>query len=248
MDVGRLHEEAQGRLAGCEALPPVLEGGGLTLEQAQRLELGLPEDGDLLPWRDRAGNLLGLKGRHLTAGRHKYSGLPPDNGNLPWVAPDLFSATQAVLWVEGELNGMASWLALKDPRRGCDRPGERVRSAPPGPARSAEGARFLLSGGRRGGRQERRPFSRRSGLPERAPVPHRSPRTTPSSADWTPWEWGVAATAGPAEVGFSPRSGLAGGGEQKAARRGFDSPLLFALRLRPPETSPPPASPPFRCG
>lgn len=134
------------------------------------------------------------------------------------------------------------------PRRGCDRPGERVRSAPPGPARSAEGARFLLSGGRRGGRQERRPFSRRSGLPERAPVPHRSPRTTPSSADWTPWEWGVAATAGPAEVGFSPRSGLAGGGEQKAARRGFDSPLLFALRLRPPETSPPPASPPFRCG
>ena len=114
MDLQRLHDEARGRLAGCAALPPVLEGRGLTLEQARRLELGLTEEGDLLlPLRNRAGRLLGLKGRYLWPGRHKYFELPPENGNPPWLAPDLGEAGRAMLWVEGELNGMVTWLALE---------------------------------------------------------------------------------------------------------------------------------------
>lgn len=106
---------SQQRLRDSNELPEVFWGRGLSLEVCVELELGLDEYGNaLIPIRDPKGELLGLKGRYLQPGKHKYFEIPEDNKNPPWLSPDLTSAGKGLLFIEGELNAMVSWLVLKN--------------------------------------------------------------------------------------------------------------------------------------
>lgn len=113
-----MHEQlrqAQMRLREAAELPTVLQGRGMGLEDCIELELGLDDSGNLLiPIRDIRDELIGLKGRYLKPGKHKYFEVPTENKNPPWLAPDLLEATQGFLFVEGELNAMVTWLATRE--------------------------------------------------------------------------------------------------------------------------------------
>ena len=94
-----------------DRLPKALEGRGFTLEDAHLLSMA--RDGEdllfLLPSPD--GKILAIKRRRarLCKGQ-RYFYETPGHGAPPWCSPD-FMAGREVLVIEGELNGMACWLA-----------------------------------------------------------------------------------------------------------------------------------------
>lgn len=106
--------KARQRLEHLHELPVVLRQRGLSFQDAVGLELGLDETGNLLiPIRDHDKNLIGLKGRYVTPGTRKYFEIPEANNNPPWLAPTVSGATRGLLFIEGELNAMVSYLSLQ---------------------------------------------------------------------------------------------------------------------------------------
>ncbi|MGL4608926.1 MAG: hypothetical protein ACRCYY_04450 [Trueperaceae bacterium] len=110
---------AQQRLREVSILPEVFAGRSLRIEDCITLELGIDEHGNaIIPIRDVNGELLGLKGRYLQPGKNKYFGIPTENRNPSWLASNLLQATKGLLFIEGELNAMVSYLSLREAEYG----------------------------------------------------------------------------------------------------------------------------------
>ncbi|MDM7324920.1 MAG: hypothetical protein P3W93_008090 [Thermus sp.] len=114
-DVTRLLHEAQERLKASRELPEVLLGRGVSLYEAVALGMGLSPEGDLyLPIYGPGGEVVAVKVRH----RHpkdgqRYRYLAAGSGTPPWYGPG-YGRRNAVLVVEGELNGVSLYLTVGD--------------------------------------------------------------------------------------------------------------------------------------
>lgn len=114
-DVSRLLREAQERLRASPHLPEVLQGRGISLQEAVILGMGLSPDGDLyLPIYDSQGEVVAVKIRHLHPREgQRYRYLQRGSGTPPWYGPG-YGRKKGVLVVEGELNAVALYLAVGD--------------------------------------------------------------------------------------------------------------------------------------
>ncbi|WP_407569447.1 hypothetical protein [Deinococcus altitudinis] len=116
-------EDARRRLLACRTLPEAFQERGFSLEHLQSPEFGLHDLGldrhgnGVIAQRDLEGRLLGLKLRLVGAGAARYVERPGPNGNLPWLPPGAREMSaegqQGVLCIEGELNAMLSFVALR---------------------------------------------------------------------------------------------------------------------------------------
>ncbi len=115
VDLEKALAEAQARLREAKALPKVLEGRGIALEEAVALGMGLSPEGDLLlPIYDPEGRVVAVKVRHLNPrDGQRYRYLTRGSGTPPWYGPG-FGHRNALLVVEGELNAVALYLAVGD--------------------------------------------------------------------------------------------------------------------------------------
>ena len=96
------------------ALPKALAGRSLESEDA--FELGIAARGDdaLLPITGPGGAILALKCRFYDPkDGQRYVYTTAGHGSPAWCSPG-FRAAEEVLVVEGELNGMVSYLALRE--------------------------------------------------------------------------------------------------------------------------------------
>ncbi len=59
------------------------------------------------------GEVLALKRRFFQPGGPRYCYMTAGHGSPAWCSPE-FAGTATVLVIEGELNGMISWLALRE--------------------------------------------------------------------------------------------------------------------------------------
>jgi putative DNA primase/helicase len=92
-------------------VPAALRGRGFTLTDLRRLGVAAIGETAVLPLTDPDGNVVALKQRfdRPRAGQ-RYRYLTPGRGAPPWCSPG-FGRARLVLVIEGELNGMAAWLA-----------------------------------------------------------------------------------------------------------------------------------------
>ncbi len=91
-----------------------LEARGFTLSGAQACGLALAANGDtIIPITDASGRVVSLKRRAAVQdAKPRYSYLEGGTGTPAWCSPG-YGTAQAVLIVEGELNGMVAHLALE---------------------------------------------------------------------------------------------------------------------------------------
>lgn len=101
---------ASGRL---REVPAALKGRGFTIEDCWRLGIADENGNALLPITGPDGKLLAIKKRHLYPDPCRYSYTTPGRGTPGWCSPS-FSVPESALVIEGELNGMAAWLARPD--------------------------------------------------------------------------------------------------------------------------------------
>jgi len=106
--------EARERLLG-QGEVEELKRRGIALREALDLGMGLTPEGDLVfPIFGPNGEVQAVKVRHReprNGGRYRY--LTPGVGTPPWYGPG-YGAKAGVIVVEGELNGVALYLALGD--------------------------------------------------------------------------------------------------------------------------------------
>ena len=92
-------------------VPGALRHRGFTVGELRRLGIAAIGETAVLPIPDPSGNIVALKQRfHPPRSGQRYRYLTPGHGAPPWCSPD-FLAARLVLVIEGELNGMAAWLA-----------------------------------------------------------------------------------------------------------------------------------------
>ena len=93
----------------------ILEHYGLTTAQARDAGLGLDGDGGLLiPIYSLSMELLAIKKRKPQINADKrYSYLTTDRGSPAWISGSINPLTNAVLIVEGEMNGIVAHLCLQ---------------------------------------------------------------------------------------------------------------------------------------
>lgn len=110
-----LLREAQERLRACAHLPEVLQGRGISLQEAVILGMGLSPEGDLyLPIYGPQEEVVAVKVRHLRPREgQRYRYLQRGSGTPPWYGPG-YGQKKGVLVVEGELNAVALYLAVGD--------------------------------------------------------------------------------------------------------------------------------------
>jgi putative DNA primase/helicase len=107
--VAQAHARRAAALCG---VPEALQGRGFTLADCRLLAIA-EENGDaVFPIYGSAGEVLALKRRYAKPDPHRYAYVTPGRGAPAWCSPDLLSA-ERLLIVEGELNGMVCWLALR---------------------------------------------------------------------------------------------------------------------------------------
>lgn len=113
---GRLRERYERALERTRELPLALRGRGLTAADARGLGLAALGDDALLPVRGPDGRLLALKRRYgrPAPGAPRYVYLGSGHGSPAWCSPGATARCESVLVIEGELNGMVAWLALRE--------------------------------------------------------------------------------------------------------------------------------------
>lgn len=92
-------------------IPAATAGRGFTLEDLRVLRFAASGEDAIFPVTGPEGNVLALKRRLAqpqSGQRYRY--VTPGHGTPAWCSPDLLER-DTVLLVEGELNGMACWLA-----------------------------------------------------------------------------------------------------------------------------------------
>ena len=87
-------------------------GRGFTLADCKRLGIVNENGNAVFPVIGPSGLALTLKCRYAVPNPHRYEYVTPGRGTPAWCSPDIRQST-TVLVVEGELNGMACWLALR---------------------------------------------------------------------------------------------------------------------------------------
>ncbi len=108
------HERRAERLA---EVPEALTGRGFTLVDCKRLGFVNENGNAIFPVIGPSGLALTLKCRYAVPNPHRYEYVTPGRGTPAWCSPDIRQA-KAILIVEGELNGMACWLAVSKPDGG----------------------------------------------------------------------------------------------------------------------------------
>lgn len=96
------------------SLPFALQRHGFTVDDLKRLGFAAYSNDAVFPVTGPDGTVLALKRRFAnpTDGeRYRYT--TPGHGTPAWCSPD-FGKSEVVLIVEGELNGMACWLAAPE--------------------------------------------------------------------------------------------------------------------------------------
>jgi DNA primase len=107
-DLLERHQRLAARLSH---VPLSMEGRGFSTGNLRRLKFAVVGDDVVFPVTSPEGVTLTLKRRYAKprrAGRYTYE--TPGHGTPAWCSPDFLGHT-TVLVVEGELNGMACWLA-----------------------------------------------------------------------------------------------------------------------------------------
>jgi len=92
-----------------------IEGRGITLEQARRVGLGTSRQGDLvIPILGPTGEVQAIKARLKNPQDFRYRYLTPGRGAPAWFSPGFAQRPERpVIVMEGELNAITSWFALK---------------------------------------------------------------------------------------------------------------------------------------
>lgn len=111
------------RAARLDRLPSALEGRGFTLEDARRLHLVRDRDDLLFTVPGPDGVVLAIKRRYAQhslrtsharpRGDQRYTYELPGHGTPAWCSPKMLEHSELLI-VEGELNGMACYLARPD--------------------------------------------------------------------------------------------------------------------------------------
>ena len=93
-----------------------IRGRGITLAQARRAGLGRSREGDLvIPILGPSGEVQAIKARLRKPRGYRYRYLTPGRGAPAWHSPGFGQHPErAVLVVEGELNAIAAWFALRE--------------------------------------------------------------------------------------------------------------------------------------
>lgn len=108
-------ERLERRVEATSRIPAALIGRGFTVGDIRRLSLGEGAGGSgIFPILGPRGELLNVKVRQAnvsSGSRYVYE--IRGNGSPAWCSPGILDATE-VLVIEGELNGMAAWLARPD--------------------------------------------------------------------------------------------------------------------------------------
>jgi len=114
LDVEKLLREARERLLA-QGEVEELKRRGIALSEALDLGMGLTREGDLVfPIFGPEGGVEAVKVRYRAPkDGQRYRYLTPGVGTPPWYGPG-YGAKAGVLVVEGELNGVALYLALGD--------------------------------------------------------------------------------------------------------------------------------------
>ena len=105
-------ETHQRRAAKLTGIPEALIGRGFTLADCKRLSFVGENGNAVFPVTGPSGLALTLKCRYAVPDPHRYEYITPGRGTPAWCSPDIRQAT-AIFVVEGELNGMTCWLALR---------------------------------------------------------------------------------------------------------------------------------------
>jgi len=92
-----------------------IAGRGITLEQARRVGLGKSRQGDLvIPILGPTGEVQAIKARLRNPTDFRYRYLTPGRGAPAWFSPGFARRPERpVIVMEGELNAITSWFALK---------------------------------------------------------------------------------------------------------------------------------------
>jgi len=92
-----------------------IAGRGITLEQARRVGLGKSRQGDLvIPILGPTGEVQAIKARLKNPQDFRYRYLTPGRGAPAWFSPGFARwPERPVIVMEGELNAITSWFALK---------------------------------------------------------------------------------------------------------------------------------------
>ena len=102
------------RAAQLDHVPAAMAGRGFSLVDLQHLGFAAYGDDAVFPMTGPDGCTLALKRRFAEPGdgpRYRYT--TPGHGTPAWCSPEFLEADR-VLVVEGELNGMACWLACPE--------------------------------------------------------------------------------------------------------------------------------------
>ena len=94
-----------------QSTPFALRARGFRLEHCKRLQIAADGYDAVFPLYGPTGDALNLKARRMEA-EPKYLVLHPEHGGPAWCSPG-FADADTVLVGEGELNGMALWLAFE---------------------------------------------------------------------------------------------------------------------------------------
>ena len=105
-------ETHQRRAAKLTDVPEALTERGFTLADCKRLGFVNENGNAVFPIIGPSGFALTLKCRYAVPNPHRYEYITPGRGTPAWCSPDIRQAT-TVFIIEGELNGMVCWLALR---------------------------------------------------------------------------------------------------------------------------------------
>ena len=107
-EVAEAHKARAARLV---RLPLALQNRGFTLEDARRLRIAAAGEDAIFPVVGPDGQLMALKRRlAVPLGNTRYRYETIGQGTPAWCSPG-FVGAHPILVLEGELNGMAAWLA-----------------------------------------------------------------------------------------------------------------------------------------
>ena len=103
------HKRRAARLA---EVPEALKSRGFTFTDCQRLDIVNENGNAIFPITGPSGLALTLKCRYAVPDPHRYEYITPGRGTPAWCSPSIRSSN-IILVIEGELNGMICWLALR---------------------------------------------------------------------------------------------------------------------------------------